>query len=306
MHRVLVTGAGGFIGGHCLDVLAGRAAEVHAVSSRPVADREGEVEWHRADLLDAESTAALIRRVRPTHLIHLAWFSGHRAIYQSPENNRWVQASLDLLRVFESNGGERVVVGGSCAEYDWSGGYCSERLTPLRPATTYGAAKVALFRGFEDLVERTGLSGAWARIFFLYGPGEPETRLLASVVRSLLAGEPALCTHGEQQRDYLYAGDVADALVALLESEVSGAVNVGSGEAPPIKELVLGAARKLGREELVRLGALPAPEGEAPRVQAEVGRLVGEVGWHIRYGLDRGLERTIDYWRGSKSSSPSG
>ncbi len=297
MRRVLVTGASGFIGGHCLAALAGRAEEVHAVSTRAPASLAGDVRWHRVDLLDSERVVGLIDEVRPSHLLHLAWFSGHRAIYQSPENNRWVQASLELVRRFRARGGERAVLSGSCAEYDWSEGVCSERRTPLRPATTYGAAKVALFRAFEELIERTGLDGAWARIFFVYGPGEPRERLLASVIRSLLAGEPALCTHGEQRRDYLYAGDVADALIALLESEVVGAVNVGAGEAPPIKELVLAAARKLDRESLVRLGALPAPEGEAPRVQAEVGRLVGEVGWHLRYGLDRGLDRTIEYWR---------
>ncbi len=298
MRRVLVTGAAGFIGGHCLKALAGRADEIHAVSSR-AQESAGGVVWHRSDLLERASSAELIETVRPSHLLHLAWFSGHREIYQSPENNRWVQASLDLLHAFRSSGGERVVFGGSCAEYDWTEGVCSERRTALRPATTYGAAKVALFRAFEEAIERTGTSGAWARIFFLFGPGEPETRLLASVIRSLLAGEPARCTHGEQRRDYLYAGDVADALVALLASEVGGAVNIGSGDAPPIKALVLAAARKLDREDLVQLGALPAPENEAPLVQAEVGRLVGEVGWHLRYGLDRGLDRTIEHWRKS-------
>lgn len=297
MHRVLVTGAGGFIGEHCLEALEGRAEEIHAVSTRVPADDGSAVEWHRADLLNRAGAAELIERVRPSHLLHLAWFSDHKEIYQSPENNHWVQASLDLLHAFRSSGGERAVFGGSCAEYDWSEGVCSERRTPLRPATTYGAAKVALYRAFEEVTERTGFSGAWARIFFLFGPGEPEKRLMASVIRSLLAGEPALCTHGEQRRDYLYVGDVADALVALLESEVTGPVNVGSGDAPPIRDLVLAAARKLDREDLVRLGALPAPEGEAPRVQAEVGRLVGEVGWHLHHGLDRGLDRTIDYWR---------
>ena len=296
MRRVLVTGAGGFIGSHCLDALAGRAVEIHAVSSRPGAVDDA-VRWYQADLLDPTAVAALMRTVRPTHLLHLAWFSGHREIYSSPENNRWVPASLELVREFHARGGERVVVGGTCAEYDWSEGVCSESVTPLRPATTYGAAKVALFRAYTELLDQTGLSGAWGRIFFLYGPREPEKRLLASVIRSLLAGQPALCTHGEQQRDYLYVGDVADALVALLASEVTGPVNIGSGEAPAIKELVLAAARRLGREDLVRFGALEAPAGEVPLVRAELGRLVGEVGWHLRYGHVQGLDRTIEYWR---------
>lgn len=296
MLRVLVTGATGFIGHHCLEALVGRADEVHAVSSRDVGAYGPATTWHRADLLDGERAAALVRDIRPTHLLHLAWFSGHREIYTSPENNRWVPASFELVREFRRLGGVRAVLGGTCAEYDWSEGICSEQRTPLRPATTYGAAKVALFRAYSDWVERTGFSGAWARVFFLFGPGEPEKRLLASVIGSILRGEPALCTHGEQRRDYLYVGDVADALVRLLESDVTGPVNIASGEAPRLKELVMDVARKLGREDLVRLGAIAAPEGEAPLVQAEVGRLVGEVGWHMRYGLDQGLDKTIEYW----------
>ena len=299
MRRVLVTGARGFLGSHCLEELARRADEVHAVSSRPApsGSRPRAAVWHQADLLDSAAAVELIEDVRPSHLLHLAWFSGHREIYSSPENDRWVPASMTLVRAFHAAGGERALLSGSCAEYDWSDGVCSERSTPLRPATAYGAAKVALFRAYDELLERSGLSGAWGRIFFVYGPCEPEGRLLASVIRSLLAGEPAPCSHGEQRRDYLYVGDVADALVTLLASEATGAVNIGSGEAPPIKDLVLAAARRIGREELVRFGALPSPADEAPLVQAEVGRLVGEVGWHARYGLERGLERTIEYWR---------
>ncbi len=296
MRRVLVTGAGGFIGGHCLKALAGRSEEIHAVSSRP-GNVGTDVRWHQADLLDSAATAELVREVQPSHLLHMAWFSGHRSIYTSPENNRWIPASLHLVQEFYDAGGVRAVLGGTCAEYDWSEGVCSENRTPLRPATTYGAAKVALFRAFEELLESSGRSGAWGRIFFLYGPAEPETRLLASVIRSLLAGEPALCSHGEQRRDYLYVGDVADALVSLLASEVTGAVNIGSSEAPRVKDLVLAAARRLEREELVRFGAIEASADEAPLVKAEVGRLVGEVGWHIRYGHNQGLERTIRYWR---------
>jgi nucleoside-diphosphate-sugar epimerase len=306
MNRVLVTGARGFIGRHCLAALQGRAGEIHAVSSRPPGDGE-EVHWHQADLLDRDSVDALVERVRPSHLLHLAWFSGHRAIYSAPENNHWVKASLGLLASFESGGGQRAVLAGSCAEYDWSEGICSEFGTALKPASVYGAAKVALFRSVEELAARTGLSTAWARIFFLYGPGEPEGRLLASVIRSLLLEQPALCTDGEQLRDYLYVGDVADALVALLGSHVTGPVNIGSGDAVALKELVTAAARKLDREHLVRLGAIQAPDGEAERVQAEIGRLVGEVTWHLRYGLDEGLDRTIEYWRAKlrQGASPS-
>lgn len=154
MRRVLVTGAGGFIGRHCLTALADRADEIHALSERPQSagspagscETAGEVRWHQADLLDRGSVEALLDSVRPSHLLHLAWFSGHREIYSSPENNRWVRASLGLLAAFQGRGGKRAVFTGSCAEYDWSEGLCSEHETPLRPASVYGASKVSTLR----------------------------------------------------------------------------------------------------------------------------------------------------------------
>ena len=82
--------------------------------------------------------------VQPTHLLHLAWFAVPGQFWTSPENLRWVQASLELLSVFESVGGRRLVVAGSCDEYEWSDVDCDEHDTPLRPATLYGTCKHAL------------------------------------------------------------------------------------------------------------------------------------------------------------------
>jgi nucleoside-diphosphate-sugar epimerase len=77
-----------------------------------------------------------------------------------------------------------------------------------------------------------GRSSAWGRIFFLYGPHEHPDRLVASVIRSILAGQPARTSHGRQIRDYLYADDVADAFVAVLDrgaQGVSGPYDIGTG-----------------------------------------------------------------------------
>src|SRR5207245_614301 len=84
------------------------------------------------------------------------------------------------------------------------------------------ACKLALASLLEAYAGQTGLSQAWARIFFLYGPREHPKRLVSSVIRSLLRGERARCSHGQQIRDYLHVEDAAGALVALLESEVTG------------------------------------------------------------------------------------
>lgn len=300
MKRVLITGARGFIGRHCLPLLLASGFEVHAVSSkhseaRAQAPGTGP-HWHTADLLDAAQVSALLAQVRPTHLLHLAWYTVPGKYWTSLENFRWVQASLDLFEAFASGGGARLVVAGTCAEYDWTEGYCSEQSTPLRPSTPYGTCKHSLQLMLEAFAGQTGLSSAWGRLFFLYGPYEYPERLVASVIRSLLRGEPARCSHGNQLRDFLYVEDAAAAFVALLNGTVTGAINIASGRAVALKEIVNQIGQRLRRQDLIRLGAVPAAHNEPPLLVADITRLRDEVGWQSGYDLEAGLDRTISWW----------
>src|SRR5947208_3371918 len=145
MKRVLLTGASGFVGRHCLSSLLAQGYEVHAVSSRKDAATatSPEVRWHRADLLDKKQTSELLSEVRPTHLLHCAWYAVPGKYWTASENLYWVEAGQHLLKAFSDEGGQRVVGVGSCAEYDWSDGHCSELTTQLKPATLYGQSKYA-------------------------------------------------------------------------------------------------------------------------------------------------------------------
>lgn len=299
MKRVLLTGATGFIGRHAVAPLLRRGYEVHAVSSKSPdeSDAAAAVRWHRADLLDGGDVSKLMRAVEPTHLLHFAWYAVPGKYWTSPENFRWVRASLDLLEAFSGCGGRRLVAAGTCAEYDWNHELYSERTTPLAPATLYGTCKHASQLLQDAFARQAELSAAWGRVFFLYGAHEDAGRLVASVTGSLLRGEAALCSHGRQVRDFLHVEDVADAFVALLDSEVGGAVNIASGVPVALKDVVEKIARKLGREDLVRLGARPAPANEPPVIVADVRRLSDEVGWKPKYDLDAGLDETIRWWR---------
>jgi nucleoside-diphosphate-sugar epimerase len=293
----LVVGATGFIGAPALRHLLAAGHDVHAVSSRPQAPIDG-VTWHHGDLLEAGTASALVSSVEPGRLLHLAWYAEPGQFWDSPENVRWVEATLRLLRAFADGGGERAVLAGTCAEYDWSVvGACSEEETPLRPATLYGASKDATRRVAAAFAALAGFELAWGRIFFLYGPGEPHQRLLPLVTRALLAGEPAKVTAGTQVRDFMHVDDVARAFVAVLDSNAQGAVNIASGTGVELRELVKLVGEAVGRPELIEFGALPQRAGEPASLVADARRLRETVGFRPRHGLADGVRETVEWWR---------
>jgi nucleoside-diphosphate-sugar epimerase len=235
--------------------------------------------------------------VRPTHLLHLAWYVPPGKYWTSLENIRWLEASLDLLQQFAEHGGSRVVTAGTCAEYSWSpGGVCHELNTPLEPASLYGASKDALRRMQESLANQLGFSSAWGRVFFPYGPGEPADRLVPSVIQRLLRGEPAPCSHGRQVRDFMHVDDVARAFAVLLDSDRAGVVNIASGCPVTIADVVMTIGDLLGRSDLIQLGALPTRAGEPDELLADTDAL-RSLGFSPRFNLREGLMETVRWWQ---------
>ncbi|HYM65889.1 MAG TPA: NAD(P)-dependent oxidoreductase, partial [Patescibacteria group bacterium] len=282
---------------NALDALLEGGHEVHAVARRPGPPREG-VTWHEADLLAPGAAEGLARAARAEDLLHLAWYAAHGSFWTAPENERWIDASLRLLRAFGEAGGRRAAMAGTCAEYAWGEPLLRERGTSLEPATLYGACKHATHVAASALARQLGVSLAWGRIFFLYGPGEDPGRLVASVARGLLAGEEVPTTEGLQERDFMHVRDVAGALVALLCSEASGAVNIASGRAVPVRDLVSMIAAEAGGSGRVRFGELPSRPDEPPVIAGDAGRLLDEVGFRPQIGLEQGIRETVASLRG--------
>jgi nucleoside-diphosphate-sugar epimerase len=297
MARVLVTGASGFVGRQAVPILVARGHEVIAVG-RPDAEMappEG-VRFAICDLLREGSAAELIATCRPSHLLHLAWNVTPGRFWTDPDNLDWVSTSLRLFRAFAEQGGQRFVGIGSCAEYDWSHDFLRENETPLKPQTLYATAKVAFSSLIQHVAPQLGVSVGWGRVFFLYGPGEKRGRLVSDVFLSLLEGQPALVSHGRQQRDFMHVEDVAGAFVALLESPVTGGVNIATGDCRPLADIVSAIAEQTGRPDLLRLGALPARPDDPPRLAADVRRLRQEVGFQPRFDLAAGIADTHRWW----------
>ena len=293
-----MSGASGFIGLPVIAQLACMDTEVHALSTRADPPELPGVRWHRLDLRDPAAIDELMSELAPERLVHLAWCTEHGRFWHGPENVVWVERSLQLLRAFVRCGGRRLVMLGTCAEYDWSAidGPLVEASSPLVPATLYGVAKDALRRVAGAYAEQQGVELAWGRLFFLYGPREAPGRLVPSVIRSLLAGESIATGRGAQVRDFMHVEDAARAVVALLNSSVVGAVNIASGVGVAVEEVVDEIVRLIGHPELVRRGALPDRPGDPPLLLADIARLRDEIGYRPRWALAGGLAATVRWW----------
>ena len=295
--KLLLTGAGGLVGRH----VAARAAAdpdvtfVAAGRSRAPSLPE-HAAFREADLTDAAGVAALVAELRPTHVIHAAWETGHPTFWHDMTNLDWVAATAAMAKAFAEAGGTRFVQVGSCAEYDWSEGRCVEGVTPDRPATRYGLAKLAAFRAVEAAAADR-FEAVEARLFHLYGPGENPARFVPIICRSHLSGAVPQLGSGRQRRDLLHAEDVARALLALAKADgVVGTVNVAGGDEVLLGDVATELAAIAGKAE-TGLGRRQDSPGDPERLVAAPSTRLAATGWRPAIPLAEGLRATFDWWR---------
>jgi nucleoside-diphosphate-sugar epimerase len=290
--KLLVTGADGFIGKHVLRKLTESQYEIHCLSRTPKA-AAGPVIWNSFDLLQ-DDIGSLIKSIKPSHVLHLAWCTEHGQFWEDISNKEWLKKSKELLHHFCQNSGERFIFAGTCAEYAWNGDICVESVTPEFPKSLYGQSKLAFTKELQEAANKFGVSVAIGRIFSLYGPGEDDRRLIPSLIKNLTNGHSVEMSDGDQWRDYLFVEDVASAMVALLNSETSGIVNIASGVAVQLKTLANAVCELIGQSpDSIQLGKKARGADDVAKVLASTLRLNNEIKWHPKFDLQHGLRATL-------------
>lgn len=289
--RVLLTGGTGFLGRYVLEAL-----KKHNISTVVIGPKsDGDVKkdaFIEADLLGKEDIASLIRSSEATHLLHLAWYTEHGLYWNSSLNLRWVDATVKLVEAFCQSGGQRVVVAGTCAEYDWSFGFCREDITPTKPSTLYGVSKDATRRLVSAICNEYGVSCAWGRVFIPYGPGETSTRLIPSLIQVLLHKQEPFKVNVHSFRDFIFASDVAEAFVTLLQCGNSGAYNISSGQPVQLSGIVHKLSQLLNTNAQNILDMSIKRENEPSLIVGENAKLT-QLGWKQEVSLITGLTQSI-------------
>lgn len=295
MNKVLVTGASGFLGFNCIEMLKSTDFEIHATDiNLGVHQNNNKVHWHQADLADNNQVYQLIKKIKPTHLLHAAWNMETGIKLNSEIHLPWLEIGMNLVKTFAHFGGKRIVSIGSAMEYGPVTSRCIENETPLRPDSVYGKVKHKFQMKLDAFCKQNNLSYAWPRIFLMFGAHENPMRIVPYVIRSIQEKQLVEITQGNQILDYLYVNDVVNALNQLLEGHIEGAVNVCSGKPIQLKEIVLSIAGFLGGEQLLRFGARPSSPHDPKYLVGDNTLLKRETNWVQQYTIEEGLKKTID------------
>jgi nucleoside-diphosphate-sugar epimerase len=286
MKKVLITGSSGQVGTRLTNSLSRAGFDVVGIGRSEATKVTNDANSYiKFDLLN-EDVDSLIEQTRPELLIHLAWETQPNTFWASPKNISWLDSSKKLVESFNKWGGEKIVVAGTGAEYDWESQAPFDELGPEFPKSIYGQTKLALL----NVLRHQATPFLWTRTFFQFGDTETPGRLIPSLIDTLNAGQEFSIQRPNDIRDFIYIDDVVQIMTSLIVSENAGVFNVASGVGITMRELGRKIAGIFERPDLLRF----QEQSEKPSiVQANMAKLEKTLGRITYTNLDEAINKTI-------------
>ena len=301
MSRILVTGAGGFVGAAVADLAAREGHEVTVLVRNPASPRvvalAGRCAVAGADLADGEGVQAAIAEARPDIIIHSAWEGVGGAARAGDIQFDNIRTTVALLDAGIAAGARRFIGIGSQAEYGRHDRRIDEGAA-TEPFLLYGAAKLSAYHLTRQRATEAGIGFAWLRLFSPYGPGDNPNWLIPSVTAQILAGQAPRTSLGTQKWDYLHIVDTArGVLAAALTDSAQGVFNLSSGHAVTVRSIVEGI-RDLACPGLeLRFGDIPFGPNQIMHLEGDCSRLTAATGWSPTIAIEDGLVTVVDALR---------
>lgn len=301
--KVLVTGGAGFIGSHTVDKLIAKGAKVVIVDNLSTGKEENlnpAAEFVRLDVI-SEQLSQVFARFNPKYVIHLA---GQVSVARSTENPILdsmtnIVGAVNVLENCRRFGVKKIVYSSSAAVYGNPDEIVVSETTPTVPASFYGVSKLTPEFYFKVFYNLYGLRYTVLRYANIYGPRQDalgEGGVISIFATRILAGQaPAIFGDGEQTRDFVYVGDIADANIKALTGGDLMTLNVGTGNRTSVNQLF--ATMK----EITGAGFSPqyseARPGDVRHSCMDNRKIIENLDWRPQVSLQEGLANTLEFYR---------
>ena len=303
--KILVTGGAGFIGSHVVDALIERGHEVAVVDDLSTGKREHlnpRARFYHLDIRDAKGLEEVFAAERPEIVNHQAARANVRESLEKPvlyaEVN--VIGSLNLLELSRKYGVEKFIYASTGGAVYGEPEYLpADEAHPINPLDPYGASKHFVEHYLYLYGVNYGLRYTILRYPNVYGPRQDpygEAGVVAIFTGQMLRGEQAVINgSGEQERDFVYVGDVVEANLRALDRGDGGIYNLGWGFGTSVNEIFARLKEITGYEKEAVHG--PPKKGEVFKICLDATKARRELGWVPRISLDEGLRMTVEYFR---------
>lgn len=257
--RVLITGCTGFVGRPVLAELLKKDVSIVPVVRRGSAGKLPAASCMQEPIqtedMFSESESWWKEKLQVVDiLIHVAWYAEPGKYQFSTQNLHCLIGTLRMAEAAAKAGVKRFVGVGTCFEYAPSNRPLSVD-SPLTASSPYAASKAAAYFALSQLLPEYDTEFVWCRLFYLYGEGEDERRLVPAIRKNLGEGRPVELTAGTQVRDFLDVSEAGRQIADIALSERTGAVNICSGKAVTVRELAESIADEYGHRDLLKFGA---------------------------------------------------
>ncbi|MCC7370478.1 MAG: NAD-dependent epimerase/dehydratase family protein [Chloroflexi bacterium] len=303
--RVLVTGGAGFIGSHVVDAYIAAGLDVAVVDNLTTGSRANlnpAARLHEIDIRDADALVRVFEQERPELVSHQAAQASVRLSMENPSQDAQINVlgSLNVLEACRKTGVRKLIYAGTGGASVGEPSYLPvDEDHPANPLSPYGADKHAVEHYCYLYQQSFGLETTILRYSNIYGPRQDprgEAGVIAIFAGLMLAGgQPVVYGTGEQERDYVYVGDVARANVLALTRGAGRMYNVGTGVSVSVNGLFDRLAELTGYTQARKhAAALP---GEVFRIYLTNDRARDELGWLPEVDIDEGLRLTVEHMR---------
>lgn len=312
--KILVTGGAGFIGGHLSAALIAAGHSVTVVDNLSSGRRE--FVPCNATLVEADVTSSefgvILASFAPEAVYHLAAqisvsLSARDPGFDAQEN---ICGGLNVLSAAAGAGVRKFIIASSGAVYGTSPEIPFSETSPKCPVSPYGIAKYALEHYCRYFAQLRGLHTTALRLGNVYGPRQNplgEAGVVAIFLQRMLEGKPVeIHGTGVQAKDYVYVGDVVDAMVRALEVELppnaeadARAFNVGTGEAWPVNDIFQRLSKLTGYSQPPLSG--PLREGDQMMAKLDARKAHEVLGWSPKVTWEEGLRLTAKWFKDNLS-----